>query len=93
MNSLIPATDHAILWALITVVNLVFTLATGKLLRLNLEELLLSLNANLGGAPSAAAIAISAGWPRLVPPGILVGIWGYLIGTPVGIMVVEWLKR
>jgi len=77
----------------IGLVNLGFTLAAGKLLRLNLEELLLAVNANLGGAPSAAAMAISAGWPRLVLPGILVGLWGYVIGTPIGIMVVEYLSR
>jgi len=79
--------------AIIAVVNLAFTLAVGKLLRLNLEELLLVVNANLGGAPSAAAMAIGAGWPRLVLPALLVGIWGYVIGTPIGVMVVELLKR
>jgi uncharacterized membrane protein len=72
--------------------NLVFTLVAGKLLRLQLEELLLAVNATLGGAPSAAAMAISAGWPRLVVPGILAGIWGYVIGTPIGVLMVEWLR-
>jgi uncharacterized membrane protein len=38
-------------------------------------------------------MAVSAGWPRLVLPGILVGIWGYVIATPIGVLVVEWLKR
>ena len=52
-----------------------------------------TVNANLGGAPSAAAMAVSAGWPKLVTPGILVGVWGYVIGTPVGIMVIEILNR
>jgi uncharacterized membrane protein len=79
--------------AIIAVVNLVVTLGVGRLLRLNLEELLLVVNANLGGPPSAAAMAISAGWPRLVLPALLVGIWGYVIGTPVGILVVEILSR
>ncbi len=78
---------------IIAVTNLTFTLAIGKLFRLQLEELLLAVNANLGGAPSAAAMAISAGWPRLVLPGILAGIWGYVIGTPVGVMVVEFFRR
>lgn len=78
---------------IIALVNLSFTLVAGKVLRMNLEELLLAVNANLGGAPSAAAMAISAGWPKLVLPGILVGIWGYVVGTPLGIMVVEWLNR
>lgn len=78
---------------IIAAVNLGWTLFWGKLLRFNLEELLLAVNANLGGAPSAAAIAVSAGWPRLVLPGILVGIWGYVIATPIGVIVVELLKR
>lgn len=78
---------------IIALVNLVFTLAAGRLFRLHLEELLVAVNATLGGAPSAAALAVSAGWPRLILPGILVGIWGYVIGTPMGILVVELLSR
>lgn len=75
------------------VVNLLFTLGVGKLLRLNLEELLLASNATLGGPPSAAAMAISRGWSNLVLPGLLAGIWGYVIGTFVGIVVTETLLR
>lgn len=77
----------------IALTNLVFTLVVGKLFRQNLEELLLSVNATLGGAPSAAAMAISKGWSNLVLPGLLAGIWGYVIGTFVGIAVAEALKR
>ena len=77
----------------IAVTNLFFTLGVGKLLRLNLEELLLSVNGTLGGPPSAVAMAISAGWPRLILPGLLAAIWGYVIGTFVGIAVAETLKR
>jgi uncharacterized membrane protein len=75
------------------VTNLIFTLVVGKLLGLNLEELLLSVNATLGGAPSAAAMAISRGWSNLVLPGLLAGIWGYVIGTFVGIVVAEILLK
>ncbi|MEO8352104.1 MAG: DUF819 family protein [Chthoniobacteraceae bacterium] len=78
---------------IIALVNLGFTLLAGRLFRLPLEELLVAVNANLGGAPSAAAMAISAGWPRLVLPGVIVGIWGYVIGTPIGVLVVEWMRR
>ncbi len=76
----------------IAVVNLVVTLSLGKLLGLNLEELLLCVNATLGGAPSAAAMAIAKGWDRLVLPGLLVGIWGYAIGTLLGVLVGEVLR-
>ena len=78
---------------IIGLVNLVFTLCVGKMMRFNLEEIVVAVNANLGGAPTAAAVAISAGWPRLILPGLLVGIWGYVVGTPIGIIVLELLKR
>jgi uncharacterized membrane protein len=79
--------------AIIAGTNLLFTLAAGKILKLNLEEMIVAVNANLGGAPSAAAVAVSAGWPRLVLPGLLAGIWGYVIGTPIGILVMELLQK
>jgi uncharacterized membrane protein len=76
----------------IALVNLAVTLLLGKLLRLNLEELLMCVNATLGGAPSAAAMAIAKGWSNLVLPGLLVGIWGYVIGTFVGVLMGETLR-
>ena len=53
----------------------------------DLEHLLLCVNATLGGPATAAAMAIAKGWPRLVLPAVLVGIWGYVIGTPLGLLV------
>ena len=73
--------------------NLAFTLIVGRLLKLNLEELLLAVNATLGGPASAGAMAISKGWSSLVLPAILAGLWGYIIGTFVGILVAEILMR
>ena len=69
----------------IAVTNLAVTLGLGKLLRLDLEELLVCVNATLGGPPSAVAMAIAKGWSELVLPALLVGIWGYVIGTFLGV--------
>lgn len=82
-----------VLCGIIAITNLIFTLSVGKLFKLDLEDLLISVNAALGGAPSAAAMAVSAGWPKMVLPGILVGVWGYVIGTPCAVMLVEFFSK
>lgn len=78
--------------AIMAGVNLVVTLGIGKLLKLNLEDLLVCVNATLGGPPSAVAMAVSKGWSNLVLPAMLVGIWGYVIGTTVGIATAHLLR-
>lgn len=79
--------------AIIAAFNVGFALLSGKFLKVNLEELLLAMNATLGGPPTAAAMAVSAGWSRLVLPGLLIGLYGYITGTPLGIMVIEFFLR
>jgi uncharacterized membrane protein len=78
---------------IIAVANLLVAFVGGWLLRLNLEDIALGVNASLGGPPTAAAMAISMGWSRLVLPALLVGIWGYAIGTAVGLAVGETLRQ
>ena len=67
------------------VVNMAVTLLVGKLFGFNLEELLISSNATIGGPTTAAAMAISKGWDDLVLPAMLVGVWGYVIGNWIAI--------
>jgi uncharacterized membrane protein len=78
---------------IIAIANVAVPLLIGRLLRLNLEELVLAMNATLGGPPTAAAMAISAGWTRLVLPGLLIGLLGYIVGTPIGLLVMDLLKH
>ncbi len=81
-----------VLCLIMAIGNVVFTMVLGKLFRLDLEELLLAINATLGGPPTAAAMAASRGWKPLVLPGLLAGLWGYIIGTPLGLMVYSLLS-
>lgn len=76
---------------IIVVVNMGLTLAVGRVCRWNLEEMALCMNATLGGPASAAAMAASKGWNKLVLPGLLAGIWGYIIGTAIGIATANGL--
>jgi uncharacterized membrane protein len=75
---------------LIAAVNILTMLLAGKALRQNIEELTLASNANIGGPSTAAAMAVAKGYDKLVVPAILVGLWGYIIGTPLGLLIAEW---
>ena len=71
----------------IVVVNMIFCLVGGKLLKFDLEDIVLASNANIGGPTTAAAMAISKGWTKLVGPIMLIGTLGYVIGTYMGVIV------
>ncbi len=82
-----------VLCIIIAMVNIVVTLGVGRLLRINLEDLIIAVNISLGGPPTGAAFAISKGWDKLILPALVVGIWGYVIGTALGILTGNVLMR
>lgn len=59
---------------------------------LALPEVLIASNAAVLGATTAPALAVARGWPALATPGVLVGVAGYILGTPLGIAVAAWLS-
>lgn len=73
-------------------INILWTLGVGKVAKLPIEELVVSSNANLGGPSSAAAMAVAKGYNDLIIPAILVGLWGYMIGTPLGLIITDLLS-
>ena len=72
---------------IMVVVNMLFCLIGGKLFKFDLEDIIIASNANIGGPTTAAGMAISQGWNKLVGPAMLVGTLGYVIGTYLGIIV------
>ncbi|SNS29608.1 Uncharacterized membrane protein [Anaerovirgula multivorans] len=68
-------------------INMLVTFVAGKLLKFNLEEIILVSNANIGGPTTAAAMAISKGWVELIGPIMVVGTLGYILGNYFGIIV------
>lgn len=62
-----------------------FTL--GRVFKMNMEEMMACVIANIGGPPTAAALAISNGWSRLVAPGMLIGVYGYVVGNYFGVFL------
>jgi uncharacterized membrane protein len=70
--------------AVILAVHLLFLLVAGRLLGLELPELVIASNANMGGPTTAAAMAVARKWQHLVIPAILCGTLGYATATFIG---------
>lgn len=73
--------------AIMVGMNMLVSFGFGKLLKFDLEEIILASNANIGGPTTAAAMAISKGWVDLVGPIMVVGTLGYILGNYFGILM------
>ncbi len=78
--------------ALILTIHLIFLLMAGWLLRLDLSEMIIASNANMGGPTTAAAMAVARRWESLVLPAVLCGTLGYAVATFIGVALGHWLK-
>ncbi len=67
--------------------SLAIPMLIGRKLKWNLEDIMVAANASFGGPTTAPALAIGKGWPALIAPGILLGVFGYVIGNYLGVMV------
>lgn len=77
---------------IIIIIHLVVVLLVAKLLKVDLAEAIIASGAALVGPAPTAAIAISRGWRALITPGIMCGIFGYVIGTFIGVTVTNLLQ-
>jgi uncharacterized membrane protein len=66
-------------------------LGFARLFKLDLAEALVGSAAALVGPGPTAAIASSKGWHRLVTPGIMCGLFGYVIANFVGVAITRFL--
>lgn len=73
--------------AIMVVINMIFCFVFGKIFKFDLEDCILASNACIGGPTTAAAMAISKGWIKLVGPIMLVGTLGYVVGTYFGTFI------
>lgn len=79
--------------AIILLIHLTFLLTAGKIFNLDLAEIVIASNANMGGPTTAAAMAVARKWENLVIPAILVGTLGYAIATFIGTGIGYWLQQ
>jgi uncharacterized membrane protein len=75
---------------IVAIINVVVSLLAGKLVKADLEEIILASNANIGGPTTAAAFAIAKGWKDLIGPILVVGTVGYIIGNYIGTILNLW---
>lgn len=73
-----------VLVVILLTIHLVVLLVVGRAFRLTLPELITASNAAVLGATTAPALAAAKGWNDLVTPGVLVGVFGYALGTFIG---------
>jgi len=78
------------IWALIfhqliSLINMAVTFVGAKILKCTWEDVAIANQATVGGPTTAAPMAVSLGWNKMVVPGLLVGLWGYVIGSYCGI--------
>ncbi len=73
--------------AVILFVHLIFILIAGKIFKIDLAEIVIASNANMGGPTTAAAMAVARKWKDLVIPAVLCGTLGYAIATFIGVAI------
>ncbi|WP_019530960.1 DUF819 family protein [Dasania marina] len=71
-------------------VHFLVTFTVGRWLGLSMPELIIASNAAILGATTAPALAAAKGWNNLITPGILVGVFGYALGTFVGTIIFKF---
>lgn len=72
--------------------HLIFMVSLAKIFKLDVYEVIIASAANIMGPSVAAPMAASLGQKKLITPGILVGILGYVIGTFIGVSIALMLN-
>jgi len=76
---------------IIVVIHAVILFPVARLAKLSLAETITASNACILGPTTAAALAAARGWPHLVTPGLLAGLFGYATGTFIGVFLYQLL--
>ena len=93
IRSLVGAAALMLTYAcLVILVQVVVSAVGAKIFRFSYAEICTASNACVLGPPTAAALAAGRGWHGLVTPGVLTGVFGYVVGNFLGVSVWAWLS-
>jgi uncharacterized membrane protein len=76
---------------LLVLLHLLLVLCIARVLKIDLAEALVGSAAALVGPGPTAAIAGARGWHELVTPGIMCGLFGYVIANFIGVSITNFL--
>lgn len=85
------ASTMTLFGAIVVASHIALMLVLARVFRLRLEEVVVSSSAAIAGPAAAAAIASARGWRPLVTPGLLCGVFGYVIANFVGVFIATLL--
>lgn len=88
LGDALPITIFA---TILLAVHMAVILLAGKLLKIDLAEIVVASAAAIGGSAAAAPIAAGRRWHTLVTPGVMCGALGNAIATFVGVAIVRFL--
>lgn len=66
---------------------MVLVFIAGKIFKMDLEEMLIAINASYGGPNTAAALVGTKGWTKLAVPAVLIGVYGIIAGNLLGVLI------
>lgn len=73
------------LMIIVIAIHVIVSYGAAWLLKIDLAIVTIASQAAIGGPGSALAISLAMKWGKLVAPGVIVGIFGYALGTYLGV--------
>ena len=91
--TIIEAGPIIAIWVTIVLLGAaLFHFVLGKIFGVDLETLIITSNAAIGGPTTAVAMAISMKWKPMIVTGLITGLIGYSVGNYLGITIGHLLR-
>lgn len=91
--TIIKAGPAIAVWVGVVIIGAaLFHFIVGRLFNIDLETIIITSNAAIGGPTTAVAMAIAMKWKPMIVTGLVTGLMGYAVGNYLGITIAHILK-